>query len=55
MESLEEGFYKICYECLYYGYFKDFIFEQYKYIVYALGMKKANNIYKRAFDKITSE
>lgn len=55
MERLEQDFYMICYDCLYYGYFKAFIFENYKEIIDSLGVKRAITIYKRAFNKITSE
>lgn len=49
MERLEQDF------CLYYGYFKGFIFENYKDIIESLGVEKATTIYNRAFNKITSE
>lgn len=55
MERLEQDFYMICYDCLYYGYFKGFIFENYKDIIDSLGVEKATNIYNRAFNKIVSE
>ena len=55
MKELEQNFYMICYDCLYYGYFKGFIFENYKDIIDSLGIEKATNIYNRAFNKITSE
>ena len=55
MERLEQDFYMICYDCLYYGYFKGFIFENYKDIIESLGVEKATTIYNRAFNKITSE
>lgn len=55
MERLEQNFYMICYDCLYYGYFKGFIFENYKDIIESLGVEKATTIYNRAFNKITSE
>ena len=55
MKELEQNFYMICYDCLYYGYFKGFIFENYKDIIDSLGIEKATNIYKRAYNKITSE
>lgn len=55
MERLEQDFYMICYDCLYYGYFKGFIFENYKDIIDSLGAEKATNIYNRAFNKIVSE
>ena len=55
MERLEQDFYMICYDCLYYGYFKGFIFENYKDIIESLGVEKATTIYNRAFDKIVSE
>lgn len=55
MESIESNFFAICYDCLYYGYFKKFIFENYKEIINTLGEEKANSIYKKAFEKITSE
>ena len=55
MKELEQNFYMICYDCLYYGYFKGFIFENYKDIIESLGVEKATTIYNRAFDKIVSE
>ena len=55
MERLEQDFYMICYDCLYYGYFKGFIFENYKGIIDSLGVEKATNIYNRAYNKIVSE
>lgn len=55
MKELEQDFYMICYDCLYYGYFKGFIFENYKDIIESLGAEKATTIYNRAFDKIVSE
>ena len=55
MERLEQDFYMICYDCLYYGYFKGFIFENYKDIIESLGVEKATTIYNRAFNKIVSE
>ena len=55
MERLEQDFCMICYDCLYYGYFKGFIFEIYKGIIDSLGVEKATNIYNRAFNKIVSE
>ena len=55
MEKLEQNFYMICYDCLYYGYFKGFIFENYKDIIESWGVEKATTIYNRAFNKIVSE
>ena len=55
MKELEQNFYMICYDCLYYGYFKGFIFENYKDIIESLGVEKATTIYNRAFNKIVSE
>ena len=55
MKELEQNFYMICYDCLYYGYFKGFIFENYKDIIESLGVEKATTIYNRAFNKIASE
>ena len=55
MKELEQNFYMICYDCLYYGYFKGFIFENYKDIIDSLGIEKATNIYKRAYNKIANE
>ena len=52
---MENNFFAICYDCLYYGYTKKFIFEQYKDIIKALGEETAKSIYNKAFDKITNE
>lgn len=52
---MEKNFYAICYDCLYFGYFKRFIFENYKDIIESLGIEKAAAIYEKALNTIASE
>lgn len=55
MTEREQDFYNICYDCLYYGYTKKFIFDTYINIIKEIGKEKALEIYEKAFEKITSE
>lgn len=52
---MDKDFYAICYDCLYYGYNKAFIFEIYKEWIEHLGTEKATTIYHKAFNTITKE
>ena len=55
LKQLQHNFFAICYDCLYYGYFEKFIFNQYQDIIQAIGVEKAKEIYKQALNKICNE
>lgn len=55
MTSREKDFFNMCYDCLYYGYTKRFIFDTYTDIIKEIGKEKALKIYEKVFEKITSE
>lgn len=55
MTIREQDFFNICYDCLYYGYTKKFIFETYTDIINEITTEKAKKVYQKAFNKITSE
>ena len=55
IETAKSNFFAICYDCLYYGYGKKFIFGYYTEIIDTIGKEEAKTIYNRAFEKICSE
>lgn len=55
MTEREQDFYNICYDCLYYGYTKKFIFETYNNIIKEIGEEKAKEVYTKAFEDITTD
>ena len=53
--NIEQDFLELCYDCLYYGYLKKFIFENYTNFINELGKEKAEKIYQKAFNKICNK
>lgn len=55
IDEAKYNFFAICYDCLYYGYTKAFIFNNYINIIEYIGKEEAGRIYEQAFNKICNE
>lgn len=53
--ELKQDYYNICYDCLYFGYTKAFIFKKYDEIINKLGNNIALGVYQTAFDDIANK
>lgn len=53
--SIENDFFELCYDCLYYGYKWAFIKNNYTEFINTLGVENAKIIYNKAYNKICND